>query len=84
MLIQANGAPYHDAFTSPSAIMFDVGVSKALSGSSTDFDADIDMIQAEPLVVREEDPLPVPKTPTDVILGTGQTVCGDAENEERV
>ena len=70
-LIQTNGTPHHDACTSPSVVMFDVGVSKALSESSHDLYTAIDAVHAEPLLVRENDPPPVPKTPVDVILGPG-------------
>lgn len=82
-LIQANGTPHHDACTSPSVVMFDVGVSKALSGSSPDLDTAVDVVHAEPLLVREKDPPPVPKTPVDVMLGPGQTVAAMLKSEGR-
>lgn len=82
-LIKTNGAPRHDACTSPSVVTLDVGVSKALSGSPPDLDAAIDVVDAEPFLVREEDPPPVPKTPVDVLLGPSQTVAAVLKSEGR-
>ena len=73
-LVQANGAPYHDASTSPSVVMQDVGLSKPFAASSPDLHAAIHVINAETLLVREEDPPPVPKTPVDVLPGPRQTL----------
>lgn len=82
-LIQTNGAPHHDACTSPSVVMFNVGISKAFSGSSPDLDTAIDVVHAKPLLVSEKDPPPVPKTPVDVILSPGQTVAAMLKSEGR-
>ncbi|KAK7094240.1 uncharacterized protein [Littorina saxatilis] len=73
-LIGTNGAPYHDAGTSPSIMLQYVIVSKPLSMSSQDPDPPIARVQAKALLVRKKTPAPVPMAPVGMLLGPGQTI----------
>ncbi|KAK7101046.1 hypothetical protein V1264_023892 [Littorina saxatilis] len=70
-LIDTNGAPYHDAGTSPSIMLQDVIVSKPLSRSSPDPDTPIARFQAKALLVRKKNPPSVPMVPVGMLLGPG-------------
>ena len=66
--VQGNCPPHHDAGTSPSVVGNDVPWRKPFSTPSPDPYTPIVAVNAKPLLVRKEDPPPLPCTPVNVLL----------------
>ena len=81
--VDPDGAPNHNAFTSPIVPLCDVGVSKSLTRSPPDTDTTITWINTESVLTTKEHSAPVTMTPVDVLLCPLQAALAVVKRQDR-